>query len=483
MASAPASRADRSARVASASKPRRRPTARTPRSTGRRAHSRAISSPVVAFERLVAELRERRTRGGAPAADPCATASPARRAPDRPSVAPRSARVRRARPAPPCALRHGRTGARRTSRLRAPPGTSLAPPRDRALRAARRRPAAEGALASSPEREHDLPHAGGRAGRAGCRPTGTSPPRPGAAVPRPGRPTRRSPAQPPGLARHDGPGRASAPPARARNAAAAATPPRARARPPSVPAPRPPPRRVARAACARCQARRSGSSCGSVASAIAPWTCLRSACSPCGRPPTAPADGGTGPARRSPAGPPPGPVPPRRVRSPAAAARHSSVTSPDRFGRRGQQQTTGPAGQWFQRRTKPCSMRLVTERAGQAEAACDRRRRGRAAAPAARAGCRAASATIRSRTARPASRERRVQQRVRAACGRARRPSSGSPRACRPWVRARRTPRRPARPAAAARRTPGSARRPDRATAHRPRGRSAAAPRRPPPAG
>ena len=81
------------------------------------------------------------------------------------------------------------------------------------------------------------------------------------------------------------------------------------------------------AAWARCQARRSGSAAGSVASASAPCSsCLVPTATPTGRRPSAPADAGTAPKRRTPPAPPPSPAPPPGAES--RAARRPATPAP-----------------------------------------------------------------------------------------------------------------------------------------------------------
>ena len=125
-------------------------------------------------------------------------------------------------------------------------------------------------------------------------------------------------------------GSSVSPAERSRNAAAAARPPRRCARPAELlKFGRQPSSSGPGAAWARCQARRSGSATGSVASASAPCSsCPRLEPMPTGRPPSAPADAGTARGRRTPPAPPPPPASPPRHRS--RAARPPATPAPDR---------------------------------------------------------------------------------------------------------------------------------------------------------
>ena len=116
---------------------------------------------------------------------------------------------------------------------------------------------------------------------------------------------------------------------RSRNAAAAASPPRAWARPAERSSSAATSSSGPDAAAARCQARRSGSSCGSVAAASAMCTARRSgAGGPVDRR-SAPADAGSARWRRSRAAARSSPAPAASVSIPSvSAARQSSVASP-----------------------------------------------------------------------------------------------------------------------------------------------------------
>ena len=166
------------------------------------------------------------------------------------------------------------------------------------------------------------------------------------------------PGRRPAPARPAGPGRASASLACSRNAAAAVSPPRACARLAERSSSAATSSSGPGAACARCHARRSGSSCGSVASARARCACclLLGGRRP-GRPPSGPADGGTAAGCRTrPARPRPR-VPPLRRRS--RAGRPPATPAP---GRRTGRPPRAAAACWVwrgrapTRRWKFCSM-------------------------------------------------------------------------------------------------------------------------------
>ncbi len=258
---------------------------------------------------------------------------------------------------------------------------------------------------------------------------------------------------------------------------------------PTARAPRRRPRRGPLSACARCHARRSGSSVASVASASAP--CTRLALlrpRPSGRPPSAPADAETAPARR------PRAAPPRRGRGRARpipsrpAARHSSAGSPTGSAAATSSSSRVSSGSASSRRRKLSSIRPdsgSTSGSPKPPASCAAvSPRGSSSSA---SGLPRVSATIRSRTrssSRPGSDGR--QQRAGILLGRARpTTSSGRPTSSRLVARLANGEHHRDRLGQQASRDESEdlPRGADRATARHRRRRAAAAPRRPRTAG
>ena len=184
-------------------------------------------------------------------------------------------------------------------------------------------------------------------------------------APRRGRRPRTWPARRParGLARRAGSGVSSV--ARSRNAAAAAMPPRLWARSADRSSSSATASSGPTAAWARCHARRSGSASGSVTSASARWISWRSrGLQPRGRPPSAPADDGTAPGRRTRSAPSASAGAAASAPIPScSAARHSRVTSPTGSAAAASSSRCVSTGSDPIRRRKLCSMRLASGRA------------------------------------------------------------------------------------------------------------------------